>query len=166
MMRTAAVMVVVSVALVLGCGRESGDQTGQADKVELSEESRGAKPQKPQEHHAAVKTEEGKPIEVGDDSFASEVLDSNTLVIVDFWAPWCRPCLIAAPVLEGLAHEYKGRLKVCKLNVDNARQTAMKYGIRSIPTLIFYKNGQPVEQIIGVRPNYEAQLRERIEFHL
>jgi thioredoxin 1 len=94
------------------------------------------------------------------------VLESDIPVMVDFWAPWCRPCLIAAPVLEKMAGEFAGRLKVCKLNVDQARSTAMKYGIRSIPTLIIYKDGKVVDQIVGVSPDYEAQLRRKIESHL
>ena len=108
----------------------------------------------------------GKPIHVGDDNFESEVLNSKLPVLVDFWAVWCGPCQMAAPVLEKIAQTYKGKLKVCKLNVDEARQTAVKYGIMSIPTLNMYKNGKIVEQIIGVTPNYEADLKRKVEPHL
>jgi len=93
-------------------------------------------------------------------------LKSDVPVIVDFWAPWCRPCLMAAPVLEKMAQEYQVRLKVCKLNVDEGRQTAIKYGIQSIPTLNIYKDGEVIDQIIGVTPNYESDLKKKIEPHL
>jgi len=107
--------------------------------------------------------ETGKPIQVTDTNFKQEVLESETPALVDFWAPWCGPCLMAAPVLEKVAQMYKGRLKVCKLNVDEARQTAIDYGIMSIPTLNIYKDGQVVDQIIGVTPSYESDLKEKIE---
>lgn len=110
--------------------------------------------------------EEGKPIDVGDENFDSEVLKSEVPVLVDFWAEWCGPCRMAAPVLEKTAQEYKGRLKVCKLNVDEGRQTAINYGIMSIPTLNIYKDGQVVDQIVGVTPGYEADIKEKIEPHL
>ena len=112
------------------------------------------------------KMDEGKPINVGDEDFEREALKSNIPVVVDFWAPWCGPCLMAAPVLEKIAQEYQGRLKVCKLNVDEGRQTAMKYGIMSIPTLNIYKNGEVVDQIIGVTPSYESDIKKKIEPHL
>lgn len=102
-------------------------------------------------------------IKVTDENFEREVLKSDIPVIVDFWAPWCRPCQIAGPVLEKIAQEYRGRLKVCKLNVDEGREMAIKYGIMSIPTLNIYKNGVVVDQIIGVTPNYESDLKKRIE---
>jgi len=86
--------------------------------------------------------------------------------MVDFWAPWCRPCRIAAPTLEKMAQQYQGRLKVCKLNVDDARQTAMKYGIKSIPTLNIYKNGEVIDQIIGITRTYESDLKKKIESYL
>ena len=110
--------------------------------------------------------QEAKPIDVTDETFESEVLKSDKPVLVDFWAPWCGPCRMAAPVLEKIAQEYQGKLKVCKLNVDEARQTAINYGIMSIPTLNIYKNGKVVDQIIGVTPSYESDLKKKIEPHL
>jgi len=108
----------------------------------------------------------GEPINVSNDDFEDEVLKSELPVIVDFWAPWCAPCLIAGPVLEKIAQEYKERLKVYKVNVDTERQTAIDYGIMSIPTLNIYKDGKVVDQIIGVRPGYESDLKRKIEPHL
>jgi len=110
--------------------------------------------------------EEGKPIDVGDEDFESQVLKSEVPVLVDFWAPWCGPCRMAAPVLEKIAQQYKGRLKVCKVNVDEGRQTATEYGIMSIPTLSIFKDGKVVDQITGVTPGYESDIKKKIEPHL
>ena len=93
-----------------------------------------------------------KPAEVTDADFESEVLKSDTPVLVDFWAPWCGPCRMVAPVVEELADEYAGKVKFVKLNTDDNVRTASQYGIRSIPTLLVFKAGQPVGQIIGFRP--------------
>jgi len=110
--------------------------------------------------------EEVKPINIGDDQFDSEVLKAKVPVLVDFWAPWCGPCRMASPVLEKIATEYRGKLKVCKVNVDEQRETAIEHGIMSIPTLNFYKNGELVDQITGVTPNYEADIKKKLDSQL
>ncbi len=92
------------------------------------------------------------PIEVTDATFESEVVKSDVPVLVDFWATWCGPCKMIAPVLNELAEEYDGRLKIVKLDVDNNNQTAMQFRIMSIPSLLFFKNGEKVDQIIGAFP--------------
>ncbi|MBN2483954.1 MAG: thioredoxin [Candidatus Omnitrophica bacterium] len=89
-------------------------------------------------------------VRINDANFKQEVLDSNVAVLVDFWAEWCAPCRMVAPVVEEIAEEYEGRLKVCKLNVDEAPQTASRYGIMSIPTLMIFKNGEVVDKSVGV----------------
>ncbi len=91
-------------------------------------------------------------LEVTDDNFEDTVLNSDTPIVVDFWAEWCGPCKMIAPSLEQLADEYAGTFKVGKLNVDDNRETAMKYGIRSIPTLLVIKEGDVAEQIVGAHP--------------
>ena len=90
--------------------------------------------------------------EITDDNFEDTVLNSDTPIVVDFWAEWCGPCKMIAPSLEQLADEYVGTFKVGKLNVDDNRETAMKYGIRSIPTLLVIKEGDVAEQIVGAHP--------------
>jgi len=89
---------------------------------------------------------------VSDDTFDTEVLQSSTPVLIDFWAPWCAPCRAIAPVVEELAREYAGKLKVMKMNVDDNPRTPQKYGVRGIPNLIVFHGGQVKEQIVGAVP--------------
>ncbi|HBV95719.1 MAG: thioredoxin [Peptococcaceae bacterium BICA1-7] len=88
-------------------------------------------------------------VEIVDSSFDQEVIKSDKPVLVDFWAPWCGPCRSLAPVIEEITKEFEGRVKVAKVNVDNNQDLARKYGIMSIPTLIIFKSGQVVEQMVG-----------------
>lgn len=93
-----------------------------------------------------------EPIELTDDNFEQEVLKSDLPVLVDFWATWCGPCRMVGPIVDELAKEYAGKLKVGKLNVDNNGKTSIKYGIMSIPSLLFFKKGQVVDQMVGAAP--------------
>ena len=103
-------------------------------------------------------------IEGTDFNFEQEVLKSETPVLVDFWAPWCSPCRMIAPIVEELAAEYQGKLKVVKLNTDENQDVAIKYGIRSIPTLGIFKDGQVVDAVIGAVP--KIQLINKIKPYL
>ncbi|HEX9951291.1 MAG TPA: thioredoxin [Rubricoccaceae bacterium] len=96
-----------------------------------------------------------------DANFEDEVLNTDQPVLVDFWATWCGPCRTIAPTIEKLAADYDGRAKVIKVDVDNNPQTAMKYGIRSIPSLLFFKDGRPVDQMVGVVP--ERVLADKLD---
>jgi thioredoxin 1 len=91
-------------------------------------------------------------IEFTDANFDSEVIKSDTPVLVDFWAPWCGPCKMVAPIVEEISSEYDGRLKVGKVNTDDNQRVAMEYGVMSIPTLMIFKGGEVVERIIGAQP--------------
>jgi len=104
------------------------------------------------------------PVAVTDDTFQAEVEQHSGLVVVDFWAEWCGPCRAIAPVLDQLQGEYAGRLKVAKVNVDLSQQTAMRFNVRSIPTLLFFKNGARVDQVVGSVP--KAHLVGKIDQHL
>lgn len=86
------------------------------------------------------------------DEFDREILQSDQPALVDFWAPWCGPCQMMGPTIDKLAGDYAGRVKVAKVNVDDAPDLATRYGIRSIPSLLFFKNGQVVDQLVGVQP--------------
>ena len=187
MKKTLVLTIVMSIVVVQGCGKRSeenitekqiGHQTGSEGNVDISDESVRMKIKNDEfkidtdekaknlKQERNLKTGETRPINVSDNNFESEVLQSEMPVLVDFWAPWCGPCRMAAPVLEKLSQEYQGRLKVCKLNVDEGRQTAMKYGIRSIPTLNIYKDGEVMDQMIGVTPSYESDIKKKIKSYL
>lgn len=103
----------------------------------------------------------GKVSEVSDASFGEDVLRSSVPVLIDFWAPWCGPCRAIAPVVEELAAEYAGRLKVVKMNVDDNPQTPSQYGVRSIPNLLIIRGGQVADQVVGNVP--KAQLAKAID---
>ena len=98
-----------------------------------------------------------KPIPVDDSNFDQMVLQADKPVLVDLWAEWCRPCLMVAPILDELSEEYDGRINFVKVDVDQNPKTASRYGIISIPTLLVFKNGEPVSHIVGVRPKGELK---------
>jgi thioredoxin 1 len=105
-----------------------------------------------------------KPIELTEATFEKEVLKATIPVLVDFWAVWCGPCKTIAPIVEEFAVEYDGKLKVGKVDVDNHHQIAMQYGIRSMPTLLVFKDGKVVDQIVGAVP--KKILAEKLSKHL
>ncbi len=102
-----------------------------------------------------------KPFAVTDDTFEAEVIQSEKLVIVDFWATWCGPCKMVEPALEEIASEYADRVKVARLDVDANNGTAGRYGIMSIPSLLFFKNGEEVDRVIGAVP--KSALMSRLD---
>ena len=103
----------------------------------------------------------GKAIEFTDGNFEAEVLNSDKPVLVDFWAEWCGPCRMIGPVVEEMAGEYDGKAKIGKVNVDNNPEISVKYGIRSIPALLIFKNGEVVDQIVGAVP--KPQLTKQLD---
>jgi len=102
-----------------------------------------------------------KPISVNDENFEAEVLQAAVPVLVDFWAAWCGPCRMIAPIVEQLAEEYDGRAKVCKMDVDESQKYAAQFGIRSIPTLLIFRDGKVNGQVIGAVP--KQQITEKLD---
>ncbi len=103
-------------------------------------------------------------VKVTQDSFEQEVLNSDKPVLVDFWAEWCGPCKMIAPIIDELAVEFEGKVKFCKANVDEVQQLATQYSVMSIPTLVFFKDGKPVDQVIGAQG--KDQLMNKINQHV
>jgi thioredoxin 1 len=104
------------------------------------------------------------PVEITDANFEQEVIKSDLPVLIDFWAVWCGPCKAIAPIVTELAAEYDGKLKVGKIDIDNNQEVSVKYGIRSIPTLLLFKDGKIVDQIVGAVP--KAQIVAKIAPHI
>ncbi len=102
-----------------------------------------------------------EPIALTDENFAQEVLESEIPVLIDFWAAWCGPCRMIAPIVEELSSEYQGKAKICKVDVDSAQKTAADFGIRSIPTLLIFKEGKVADQVIGAVP--KEQITDKLD---
>ncbi len=135
------------------CGRERTSNSNPADERESNRRTPGAAPA---EHMMA------NAVEVKDDNFATEIEAYEGLAVVDFWATWCAPCRMIAPIVEQLATEYAGKAKVAKLDVDNNQRTAARFNVRSIPTILFFKDGKLIDQVVGAvpRPALEAKFKE------
>lgn len=105
-----------------------------------------------------------QPVNVTDATFNQEVLQADEIVLVDFWATWCGPCKVVAPILAEIASEQAGTLKIAKVDIDENQQYAAQLGVTSIPTMVVFKNGQPIDKIIGAMP--KQQIMSRIQPHL
>lgn len=105
-----------------------------------------------------------QPLHLTDASFDAEVVKADQPILIDFWAAWCGPCRMIAPVIEELSNEYDGKAKICKLDVDNNQQTAMQFGIRSIPTILIFKGGEVVDTIVGAVP--KEQIVNKLNNHV
>ncbi len=105
-----------------------------------------------------------KVIQINDNDFDQHVIKGKGLILVDFWAEWCGPCRMVAPILEELAVEYEGQITVTKLNVDENQGTAARFGIRSIPTILFFKDGSQVDQVIGALP--KSAFKSKVQLHV
>lgn len=106
----------------------------------------------------------GNTLQFTEDNFESDVLGADTPVLVDFWAEWCGPCQVVGPIIDELANDYAGKIKVGKVNVDNAPNVATKFGVTNIPTVIVFEKGEPVERIVGAKSKreYKAVLDAKI----
>lgn len=106
----------------------------------------------------------GNVLELTDENFASQVLESDEPVLVDFWAPWCGPCKLLSPTIEQIADDYQGKARVGKINTDVHRQVAMEHQVSALPTIILFKNGQPVERVVGLAD--KQKLSSAIDSHI
>ena len=105
-----------------------------------------------------------QPLHITENTYQSEVLESEIPVVIDFWATWCGPCKMIAPIIEEMANEFEGKAKICKVDVDNNQSIAVQLGIRSIPTVMIFKGGKVVDTIVGAVP--KAQIVKRLTEHL
>jgi thioredoxin 1 len=106
----------------------------------------------------------GKYLAATDQNFKAEILESDKLVLVDFWAAWCGPCMMLGPVIEELAGDYEGRAVIAKLNVDENPNTAAQYGVRSIPTMLLFKEGKVIDQMVGAMP--KNMIAKKLDEHI